>query len=440
MNNTLVFSITTNLILGLENASKRLQQHYQAELINCLVEQPFASDDNTIKVVPREEEYISLAVIDASEVDKEWNNSDRDALMEQRYLKMRSIDIEHIVQSDDQVVIVRGVAGIGKTTLIDMFTRKTTLIDMFTLKWAKGEILKEEKIDFLFRFTCSGLNRISEKMSLEELFKEQFPEIFSFVSIEELGWISSRILIVVDGLDELQGIYAKEMDENCSPEIDLTRLTLVYNMINRNGSFLKNHKSIICGRPKACEFIKCKLAKSKNIVKSIEVCGFSSENVQKYITQFFYYDKDTSKADRVRRNVNNSNDLAVMSSVPVFLWIICNIYSEDLVTYDVQSKTELYLYTCLVFMRNHMRTISSLLFEDLFDLVNNQEFLKILKILATLSLQTYINHKVLFDEEDVQNLKCSVHLEQTGSSRIFVQSLLEFNQKYQALSFQLRTG
>jgi len=206
-------------------------------------------------------------------------------------------------------------------------------------------------------------------------------------------------MIVIDGLDELQGIY----DEG-SPEMDLTRLKLVYNMIDVNGYFLKNHKSIVCGRPKACEFIKSKLRKSKNVIKSIEVCGFSPKNVQKYIARFFHSNEDTSKADKVFQIVTNSNDLSVMASVPVFLWIMCNIYSEELVTQDIQSKTELYLYTCLVFMRNHMCTISSLVFEDLFDLVNNKDFLRILKTIAALSLQTYINHKVLFDDEDVQNL------------------------------------
>lgn len=60
-----------------------------------------------------------------------------------------------------------------------------------------------------------------------------------------------------------------------------------------------------------------------------------------------------------------------------------------------------------------MRTINSI-FKDLIDLVNNKEFLNILKTLATVSLQTYMNHKVLFDDEDIQNLQCSVHLEQTG--------------------------
>ena len=69
------------------------------------MEQPFTGDDNAVQSVPREEEYISLAVIDASEVDREWNNSDRDALMEQRYLNMKSTGIEHILQKSDQVVM-----------------------------------------------------------------------------------------------------------------------------------------------------------------------------------------------------------------------------------------------------------------------------------------------------------------------------------------------
>jgi len=284
---------------------------------------------------------------------------------------------------------------------------KTALIDMFTLKWAKEEILKEKKVDFLFGFSCRELNRIDGKMSLKELFEGQFPEIFSCISIEELGWLSSRVLIVIDGLDELQGIYNKD-------EEDPTRLKLVCDLIDVNGSLLNNHKSIVCGRHRACEFIKCRFRESRNVVKSIEVCGFNSENVEQYIEHFFASDEDTSKAKQVLDIIKNSNDLLVMASVPVFLWIMCNIYSEDLVAQDIQSKTELYLYTCLVFMKNHMRAISNLIFEDLFDLVSNEEFLKILKTLALLSLQTYMDHKVLFHEEDFQNLDSTVTLEKTG--------------------------
>ena len=109
-----------------------------------------------------------------------------------------------------------------------------------------------------------------------------------------------------------------------------------------------------------------------------------------------------------------SNDLQFMASVPVFLWVICNVYGEELVTNEVQSKTELYLYTTIVFMRNHLRKLSKYHHGDLVQLVSDRDFLKILMSLATLSAQTYMQNKVIFTEDDINKLDCPVSLEKTG--------------------------
>jgi len=382
---------------GLKNASSKLQRHYVRELNNVIVEHPFSERDSAVRTSPREKEFVELAVLNASTVNEEWNNSDRDTLMAQQYLQMTSTNIEHIFQKTDQIVIVRGVAGIGKSTLIDNFI----------LKWASNEVLVEENINFLFHFTCRKLNTIAENISIEKLFAMQFPEIFSNVSMDELQWLAPRVMIIVDGLDELQGIYSKKP---CS-----TMLQHVYNLIDTKGNFLKNHRSIVCGRPKACEDIRSKLRKSKNIIKTVEVCGFNSENVQKYITRFFQdKKKKEEEAELIRQVIKDSNDLNVMASVPVFLSVICNVYSEGLVTHKIQSNTELYLYTCLVFVRNHLQMSSNHEYNDLFQLVDDEKLMKILISLAKLSAQTYMNDQVLFTDDDVRKLNCPIHLEQTG--------------------------
>ena len=72
----------------------------------------------------REDIYIDLLVLPSSEVDTEWNNSDRKALLKLRYLERSSSEkaFDQLYSPDDELVVVSGVAGIGKTTLIDIFS------------------------------------------------------------------------------------------------------------------------------------------------------------------------------------------------------------------------------------------------------------------------------------------------------------------------------
>jgi len=87
---------------GLKNASDMLREKYLTELINCLVEQPLATGDNAIQTLPREEEFVELAITSAEEVDKNWNNSDRHALLRQRYTDMSPINIDQIFVAGDR--------------------------------------------------------------------------------------------------------------------------------------------------------------------------------------------------------------------------------------------------------------------------------------------------------------------------------------------------
>jgi len=80
-----------------------LREQYLIELINCLVEQPLAISDDAIQTLPREEEFIELAIISEKEADEEWNNSDHHAMMKQRYFTKSSIDINQIFLPGDRL-------------------------------------------------------------------------------------------------------------------------------------------------------------------------------------------------------------------------------------------------------------------------------------------------------------------------------------------------
>ena len=191
----------------------------------------------------REEAYVDLSVISGETADTEWLNSDREDVMDLKYLKQESICLDKIWEPTDQLVIVRGVAGIGKSTMIKRYV----------LKWAKDEILTDNngRIEFLFFLECCELNAKPNLKSLDQLLREGYPHVFKHLDLFDLQNISDRVMIVVDGLDELQGIY-KNVSED-------TTTKLIKTMVDTKSTLLKGHKTIACGRPKACEFIKSKM-------------------------------------------------------------------------------------------------------------------------------------------------------------------------------------
>ncbi|XP_066934858.1 uncharacterized protein [Clytia hemisphaerica] len=394
----------TLITKGLNAASKALRSYYVTEFIRCLVDQPLSNSSNYY--VPREDVYVELAVLEAVAFDEELSNSDRDSLMKQSHLTKTGIKMNEVLQPDDQLIFVRGVAGIGKSTWTNMFT----------LKWAKETLKQVTPIDFLFVFTCSEINAYGEEpVTLEKLLTDKYHEVFQYITLDDLSLVANRVLIVVDGLDELKNIYslgdgARQASRNTSTAT--TNLDLVYNLIDPRGQHIKRHKSMAIGRPKACEFVKSKFTHVSK-TKTIQICGFDETNVQTYIQKYFGED-GKGKIARVKKAIESSKNLKVMTSVPVFLWVICNVYSEDLITKPINTNTELYLYTCLVFLRNHLNGLPGRKYKQLSDIVGDQNILKLLYTLMILSVDTYMKNKVLFTEEDMKRVQCQVHLEETG--------------------------
>ena len=64
------------------------------------------------------ETYIDIAVITDSEVDKKYINSDRDYQMRILLSNKTKIELQNIVTDQDQFILISGVPGIGKSTLV----------------------------------------------------------------------------------------------------------------------------------------------------------------------------------------------------------------------------------------------------------------------------------------------------------------------------------
>ena len=342
------------------------------------------------RIYNREEIYVDLTVVKSSVVNEEQlTNSDRDTLINNNLNEYESIRMEEIIQQGDESVYIRGVGGTGKTTMLEMYA----------LAWAKKRLA--ETFDFVFLFNCREINALSEVKTVEELFKYKYPEVFDRIKLFDLQPISDRVLIIIDGLDELQDVYMFNMTSS-------RQLYIVASLIDTKNGVLKNHKVIACGRPKACEFIKQQFV---NKSKTIEVCGFNKENISKFIDIFF--DQNNEKAEEVKNALSISSNLKIMATVPVFLSVICSVYSEDLISKPLNTYTELYTYATLIFLRNHFRRTSQQTL-SLFEVMENEEIMNSVYALMKLSVQTYMENKVLFTEDDIKNINCPINLELTG--------------------------
>ncbi|XP_066926046.1 uncharacterized protein [Clytia hemisphaerica] len=390
----------TLITKALRAASQKLEEHYEDELIRCLIEKPLSETDGETDYVMREDVFIDLVVLPSTIVDKEWSNSDRAALMEHENLPKTTIhkSINQVLLPNDELVFIRGIGGIGKTSLLDMLT----------YKWAKGEIPDLSAIKFLFKFTCRDLNDASGKFSnLQELFELKFPKVFESITFDDLMEISDRVLVIVDGLDELKDIYV-ESKPGAFSKTSLAQL--VFKLLEPKGDWLKNHKVLACGRPKAIEYVKTKLPTNSKR-KTIEVCGFDDENIVKYIDNFF--GENVEKATTVKDLIVQSYDLRLMARVPVFLFVICSVYKENLLKNSINTQTELYFYSSLIFIRNHFKSKPNQ-YPNLMSIIEDRKVVEMLYSIMQLSVTTYMENKVVFNESDIRSLGCRFPIEETG--------------------------
>ena len=366
-------------------------------MIEWVINQPFNMNSSCgTNPMSREHEYVDLAVLTGEQVDKEWKNSDREAIMEMKHFQIQGIAIEDLWKPTDKYVVIRGVAGIGKSTLIKRYV----------LKWAREEILNGKEndgtIDFLFFFECRELNTMPNIKSFEKLLKVKYPEIFHFAYLSHLQNISHRIMIIVDGLDELQGVY-EETQKETSPITEMVK-----QMIDPKSTILKGHNTIVGGRHSACESIKFKM--TQTLIKKVEVVGFNEGKSIEYIEHFF--GSDVQRANKVKEMIKRPN-IRVMSSSPVLLWIICLLYSEDFEE-EINTVTELYVYGLFAFLKIHLRSQENHGNIGLSSFVKSQQFGEIVYSLSALSVKTYMNGQVIFTDGDIGDIGNNLNLETTG--------------------------
>ncbi|XP_039477705.1 NLR family CARD domain-containing protein 3-like [Oreochromis aureus] len=228
-----------------------------------------------------------------------------------------------------RTVLTKGVAGIGKTVLIQKFT----------LDWAEEQA--NQDIQFTFPFTFRELNVLKEKQfSLVGLVHHFFTETkkAGICRFEHF-----QVVFILDGLDE------------CRPPLDfhhnetLTDITqsasvdvLLTNLIR--GELLPSARVWITTRPAAASQIPPQF-----VDRVTEVRGFTDEQKEEYFRKRF---RDEEQASRIISHIKSSRSLHIMCHIPVFCWITATVLEDMLKTREggilPRTLTEMYIHFLVV--------------------------------------------------------------------------------------------
>ncbi|CAF1411085.1 unnamed protein product [Adineta steineri] len=277
---------------------------------------------NPAKFYPIEESYINLAIVETKKQLCDASNSDAIiGSFEEIYGTKTTIDVKNIFEackSHDKKVLVFGRAGIGKST----FCRYIAYQWAMGLYWTQYELLV---LIPLHRLTTNRYPPLSngQNYSLLDLVKK---EIFSYDLSEcedellKKHFDAKKTLWILDGYDEIV--------QNVPSHLECLFKQL-----------LKTPHHILTSRP------------YQNVVAyhvQMEITGFTDENIERYVQQFFNQMKDEldnslNKSRKLFKFLKANRSIWGVAHIPVNLELICSLWSnEDFIQTKELKITSLY--------------------------------------------------------------------------------------------------
>ncbi|XP_070712517.1 NACHT, LRR and PYD domains-containing protein 3-like [Pempheris klunzingeri] len=290
-----------------------------------------------------------------------------------------------------RTVLTNGIAGIGKTFLVQKFV----------LDWTEGRA--NQDVHLIFTFTFRQLNLWKgEKFSLAELIHECITETrgikeealnYIFTSLQSSGNTNYdksefKLLFVLDGLDESRLQLDCSTNKTQAVKFDVTKPTsvdvLLSNLIKRR--LLPSARLWITTRPAAANQIH-----SDFVDVMTEVRGFTDPQKEEYFRKRF---TDEEKADRIISHIKTSRSLHIMCHIPVFCWITATVLEDLLKTRAggelPKTLTEMYA-EFLVFQIDQTK-----------DKYGPEKCSQYVKSLAKLSFHQLEEGKLIFYEKDLK--------------------------------------
>ena len=313
---------------------------------------------------------------------------------------------EDILDHNHRNVLVVGRPGIGKTSLS---TRVLRL-------WASGEAFNGDehyKADFNVVFLVK-FRRFNDdaKLSLRELLagaetvQRLDDSVWEFIQNEP-----TNVLLIFDGLDE----YSRKEEINTREDYkndveEKMPVSVLYEKLAA-GELLRGASILATTRPTAVKHVA-----HVNFQRTVEIRGFTSENVEEYVEKFTrgYPEAKEKIWGHIKSNIN----LFSLSYIPMNCFLICHCLLQSILCESSQlptKMTDIYQMTVKMFLFNHMhnregfsrKELENLKSTHMYEPFENfpEEIQKILNSLEEIAFKAIEEGRLLFESSEVSGLE-----------------------------------
>ncbi|XP_046699562.1 uncharacterized protein LOC124381758 isoform X1 [Silurus meridionalis] len=362
-----------------ESASvDKLQKTYKFNMkkkVQCINDVIMNQENRTLLNEIYTELYITEG--DSGDINKEHEVRQIEAASRRKTTKETPIKWNDIFKSfpkEDKpirTVLMKGVAGIGKTVSVQKFI----------LDWTEGKA--NQNIPFIFPLPFRELNLMKDqKLSLVELLHVCFKET---KEIEKSRM--EKALFIFDGLDE----YRFPLDfQNTETVCDVTESASVHVLLINliKGNLLPSALIWITSRPAAADQIP-----SQCVHRVTEVRGFSDPQKEEYFRKRI---SDQNLANNIITHLKSLRSLYIMCHIPVFCWISASVLERMLGESESGEipKTLTQMYT-------HFLIIQTNIIREKYLKMQESDEEMILK-LGRLAFQQLEKGNLIFYEEDLR--------------------------------------
>ncbi|XP_051777726.1 NACHT, LRR and PYD domains-containing protein 3-like isoform X2 [Erpetoichthys calabaricus] len=252
-------------------------------------------------------------------------------------------------ETHPHIVVVSGVAGIGKTTMVQKI--------MFD--WARGTQYQRFAFVFLFKFRELNLldTETEPQMPLTRLIVRHY-KYLNNPKLREILQKPKSLLFIFDGLDEYKHKLDFTQERLCSnPEEDYFPVRILFTSLVRR-TLMDGCTVLITSRPTALEALNM-----ARVDRFAEILGFFPEQRLMYFKKFF---GDADQGFEAFQYVEENAILYTMCFNPSYCWIICSVLMSHFMTPEEErgaaprTVTELFVMFFHNILTNHKREAENL--------------------------------------------------------------------------------
>lgn len=202
-----------------------------------------------------------------------------------------------------QSVMVSGVAGVGKTTLVQKFV----------FDWATGR--HYQKFAFVFLFKFRDLNALGPTTSLEQLIQREYSQLSR--DLPRILWEPKKLLFIFDGLDESKwdlDLSQNRSQDLCSHAGDVKPVSVIVASLLRQ-TLLGGCSVLLTSRPSKLDHLETGV-----LHRVVSIVGFLSQERERYFRNFF---RDDVVANKALAYVRDSQVLYTLCYNPSYCCITC---------------------------------------------------------------------------------------------------------------------